>query len=95
MPVVDGAPLAQSQVLAGNDIPERAEFQDVRQFLLNGGQKGPQRKILREGTYAINTTQFAITRTSASTATRSAPRSNTCMMACGKRSWSVTASDRW
>ena len=56
----DGAPLAQSQVLAGNDIPERAEFQDVRQFLLNGGQKGPQRKILREGTYAINTTQFAI-----------------------------------
>ena len=56
----DVAPLAQSQVHAGNDIPERAEFQDVRQFLLNGGQKGPQRKILREGTYAINTTQFAI-----------------------------------
>ena len=56
----DGAPLAPSQVLAANDVPERAEFQDVRQFLLNGGQKGPQRKILREGTYAINTTQFAI-----------------------------------
>src|SRR6202012_33959 len=29
-------------------------------FLLGGGQKGPQRKILREGTYAINTTQFAV-----------------------------------
>jgi uncharacterized membrane protein YqiK len=56
----DGAPLAPSQVLAANDAPERAEFQDVRQFLMNGGQKGPQRKILREGTYAINTTQFAI-----------------------------------
>src|ERR1700744_1392355 len=56
----DGAPLAPSQVLAANDTPERSEFQDVRQFLLNGGQKGPQRKILREGTYAINTTQFAI-----------------------------------
>src|SRR6185295_6177838 len=49
----DGAPLAPSQVLAANDVPERAEFQDVRQFLSNGGQKGPQRKILREGTYAI------------------------------------------
>ena len=56
----DGAPLAPSQVLAANDIPEQSEFQDVRQFLLHGGQKGPQRKILREGTYAINTTQFAI-----------------------------------
>jgi uncharacterized membrane protein YqiK len=32
----------------------------VRRFLTHGGQKGPQRKILREGTYAINTTQFAI-----------------------------------
>ena len=56
----DGAPLAPSQVLAANDVPEKAEFQDVRQFLMSGGQKGPQRKILREGTYAINTTQFAI-----------------------------------
>ena len=74
----DGAPLAQSQVLAGNDIPERAEFQDVRQFLLNGGQKGPQRKILREGTYPRN---LRSSRTSVSTATRSAPRSNTCLMA--------------
>src|SRR6185437_12757539 len=34
----DGAPLAPSQVLAANDVPERAEFQDVRQFLSNGGQ---------------------------------------------------------
>jgi uncharacterized membrane protein YqiK len=32
----------------------------VRKFLEGGGQKGPQRKVLREGTYAINTTQFAI-----------------------------------
>ncbi len=56
----DGAALAPSQVLASNDTPEKCEFQDARQFLTNGGQKGPQRKILREGTYAINTTQFAI-----------------------------------
>src|SRR6266403_1288347 len=56
----DGAPLGASQVLAANDTEERSDFQDARSFLTSGGQKGPQRKILREGTYAINTTQFAI-----------------------------------
>ena len=56
----DGAPLGASQVLGANDTEEKSDFQDVRQFLLGGGQKGPQRKVLREGTYAINTTQFAI-----------------------------------
>jgi uncharacterized membrane protein YqiK len=56
----DGASLGASQVLAANDTEDKSEFQDVRRFLVGGGQKGPQRKILREGTYAINTTQFAI-----------------------------------
>jgi len=56
----DGAPLGASQVLAANDTEEKSDFQDARKFLVNGGQKGPQRKVLREGTYAINTTQFAI-----------------------------------
>ena len=56
----DGAPLGASQVLGANDTEEKSDFQDARKFLLAGGQKGPQRKILREGTYAINTTQFAI-----------------------------------
>jgi uncharacterized membrane protein YqiK len=56
----DGAALAPSQVLAANDTDEKSDFQDARKFLVNGGQKGPQRKILREGTYAINTTQFAV-----------------------------------
>ncbi|MBV8835935.1 MAG: flotillin family protein [Alphaproteobacteria bacterium] len=56
----DGAPLGASQVLGANDTDDKSDFQDVRRFLLGGGQKGPQRKILREGTYAINTTQFAI-----------------------------------
>ena len=56
----DGAPLAASQVLGANDTEEKSDYQDARKFLLGGGQKGPQRKILREGTYAINTTQFAI-----------------------------------
>jgi uncharacterized membrane protein YqiK len=56
----DGAPLGASQVLGGNDSDDKSDFQDARRFLLGGGQKGPQRKVLREGTYAINTTQFAI-----------------------------------
>ncbi|HEY4141661.1 MAG TPA: SPFH domain-containing protein [Pseudolabrys sp.] len=56
----DGAPLGASQVLGANDTDEKSDFQDVRKFLMAGGQKGPQRKLLREGTYAINTTQFAI-----------------------------------
>src|SRR6185295_878244 len=56
----DGAPLAPSQVLGANETDEKANFQNTRQFLNGGGQKGPQRKILREGTYAINTAQFAI-----------------------------------
>src|SRR6201995_212501 len=56
----DGAPLGPSQVLAANDTEDKSDFQDARRFLLGGGQKGPQRKVLREGTYAINTTQFAV-----------------------------------
>jgi uncharacterized membrane protein YqiK len=56
----DGAPLGASQVLGANDTEDKSDFQDARRFLLGGGQKGPQRKVLREGTYAINTTQFAI-----------------------------------
>ncbi len=56
----DGAPLGASQVLGANDTDDKSDFQDARTFLRAGGQKGPQRKIVREGTYAINTTQFAI-----------------------------------
>jgi uncharacterized membrane protein YqiK len=56
----DGTSLGASQVLAANDTEDKSDFQDVRKFLEGGGQKGPQRKVLREGTYAINTTQFAI-----------------------------------
>jgi uncharacterized membrane protein YqiK len=56
----DGAPLGASQVLGANDSDDKSRFEDARRFLQAGGQKGPQRKILREGTYAINTTQFAI-----------------------------------
>ena len=35
-------------------------FQDLRGFLANGGQRGRQRAILREGVYAIHTAQFVV-----------------------------------
>jgi len=54
----DGAPLGPTQTLASN--ADTADFLDVRRFLSDGGQKGPQRTILREGTYAINLAQFVI-----------------------------------
>lgn len=55
----DGKPLAPTQTL-GKVINEAVNFQDVRGFLTNGGQRGPQRGILREGTYAINLAQFIV-----------------------------------
>ena len=55
----DGKPLTPEQTL-GKVITEAMNFQDVRGFLQNGGQRGPQRGILREGTYAINLAQFIV-----------------------------------
>ena len=54
----DGAPLEPAQVLASNVTAN--DFQDVTAFLKNSGQKGPQRLILREGTYAFNLMQFVV-----------------------------------
>lgn len=54
----DGEPLSAMQVLATNTTAN--DFQDVTAFLTRGGQKGPQRQILREGTYAINLAQFIV-----------------------------------
>ena len=54
----DGEPLSAMQVLASN--VEANNFQDVTDFLTKGGQRGPQRQILREGTYAINLAQFVV-----------------------------------
>ncbi|WP_234117548.1 SPFH domain-containing protein [Clostridium hydrogenum] len=55
----DGKALDVSQTL-GRVIPEADNFQDVKGFLKSEGQKGPQRAILREGTYAFNLAQFII-----------------------------------
>lgn len=54
----DGLPLGPMQTLASNLAA--SDFLDARGFLSAGGQKGPQRAILREGTYAINTAQFVV-----------------------------------
>jgi uncharacterized membrane protein YqiK len=54
----DGRPLAGTQTLATS--VSSSHFQDVRQFLAAGGQRGPQRMLLREGTYAINLAQFLV-----------------------------------
>ncbi len=54
----DGKQLEPAQVLASNITAY--DFQDVEGFLKNSGQRGPQRRILREGTYAINLVQFII-----------------------------------
>jgi uncharacterized membrane protein YqiK len=54
----DGRPLKPAQVLASNVTAD--DFQDVTIFIKNGGQRGPQRRILREGTYAINLIQFVV-----------------------------------
>lgn len=54
----DGEPLPPTQALANNVAA--SDFQDVAGFLAAGGQRGPQRKILREGTYALNLAQFVV-----------------------------------
>ena len=54
----DGVDLPAGQTLADNATVNN--FLDVRAFLQGGGQKGPQRKILREGTHIINPALFVV-----------------------------------
>lgn len=54
----DGQNLVAGQALASN--ARVADFQDAAAFLRGGGEKGPQRRILREGTYALNLALFII-----------------------------------
>ena len=74
---------------------DKSNFQDVAPFLMSGGQKGPQRKILREGTYAINTTQFAIITDERVLRPRlERAGAATCSTACSRRSSIAAASRR-
>jgi uncharacterized membrane protein YqiK len=54
----DGCDLPAGQTLADN--AQVGDFRDVRAFLAGGGQKGPQRKVLREGTHIINPALFVV-----------------------------------
>jgi uncharacterized membrane protein YqiK len=53
-----GAPLAEGQALAA--WPGEVDPGDAAAFLAQGGQGGPQRRILRAATYAINTALFVV-----------------------------------
>jgi len=55
----DGESLPGTQTL-GRVVEESKHFQDVVGYMKNGGQKGIQRAIVREGTYAFNLAQFII-----------------------------------
>ena len=55
----DGQPLPPTQTLAVARCG-RPTSRTPRAFLRSGGQRGPQRTILREGTYAINLAQFVV-----------------------------------
>jgi uncharacterized membrane protein YqiK len=54
----DGEPLQPVQTLG--HFADCNGFQDAVAFLQNGGQRGRQRDILREGVYAINTAVFMV-----------------------------------
>jgi uncharacterized membrane protein YqiK len=54
----DGIALEPQQTLG--KVVDCDNFQDTRAFLVGGGQRGPQRSILREGTYAFNLAEFVV-----------------------------------
>lgn len=54
----DGLSLPAGQTLAMT--PDAILFEDARGFLVGGGQRGPQRRIVRQGVYAINTALFVM-----------------------------------
>jgi uncharacterized membrane protein YqiK len=54
----DGSPLPSTQTLGA--VIDCNHFQDARGFLANGGQRGRQRAILREGLYALNLALFVV-----------------------------------
>jgi uncharacterized membrane protein YqiK len=54
----DGQPLLPIQTLG--QVVECNHFQDAQAFLANGGQRGRQRLVLREGVFAINCALFVV-----------------------------------
>ncbi len=54
----DGSPAPTNRILGR--VVECDNFQNTRQFLLNGGEKGRQLGLLTAGTYRINTALFTV-----------------------------------
>jgi len=54
----DGGPVMEGRALG--KVVACDAFQDAREFLDNGGQRGPQLAIIRPGTYRINTSLFTV-----------------------------------
>ena len=54
----DGKPLSAGRVLARR--VECDSFQDARDFLANGGERGPQITVIPPGTYRINSGLFSV-----------------------------------
>jgi uncharacterized membrane protein YqiK len=54
----DGASIPAQRILG--KVVESDNFQDARQFLLNGGEKGRQMGLLTAGTYRINAALFTV-----------------------------------
>lgn len=54
----DGRPLSKGRVLAR--AADCNSFQNTREFLANGGERGPQIAVIPPGTYRINLAMFSI-----------------------------------
>jgi uncharacterized membrane protein YqiK len=54
----DGRPLSGGRVLAKQ--VECGSFQSARDFLINGGERGPQIAVIPPGTYRINSSLFSV-----------------------------------
>jgi len=54
----DGTPLQSGRIIA-RDV-DCNFFQDAREFLKNGGERGPQMKVIPPGTYRINPLLFTV-----------------------------------
>ncbi|MBI1841801.1 MAG: hypothetical protein HYR88_13260 [Verrucomicrobia bacterium] len=59
----DGVPLSGGRVLAKQ--VECDSYQNAREFLQNGGQRGPQITVIPPGAYRINTSLFTVTEVAA------------------------------
>lgn len=57
--IQDGIEIVEAGQTLGR-VVNNGDITDVRAWLKAGGQQGPQRAILREGTYAINLAQFVV-----------------------------------